>query len=484
MARRGTGADPERPNDSDGPGRQHSRGHAAGRPLGTRRQRGTQLARLSASTGAGYVASKVRGLRNNELATQEFHAASAERIAELLGSMKGAAMKLGQIASFVDLDLPEDVRTTYQDVLAGLRTEAPPVDPEAIAGVITEDFGAPPDQVFAEWERDPIASASIGQVHRARLPDGSRVITKVQYPGVAEAVEADLANVESLAPLMRVLSPNLEVKPLLHELTERLLDELDYQREAQYQQAFADRYHGHPFIRIPAVHHEWCRPRVLVVEEMRGASFDEMASQAGEAERQRYAEMLYRFFYGSLHRFRLFHADPHPGNYLFPGDGTMAVLDFGSVKVFPSSVLAAILNVVEAVVQHDRRALAIALREADFVPSGYEPDWDRLMGWFRHFHQPIIEDAEFTYTPEFATSVLRSTTDPRYGPIDVLRRLNLPADHLLLNRIQWGVNSLLARLRARNNWHRISREWLHGWEPATELGRQDAAFMGQHPDLV
>lgn len=478
MARDGTGADPERPDD---PKRGSSRARPSDRPLGTRRQRGAQLARLSASTGAGYVASKFRGLRDSDVATQEFHAASAERIAELLGSMKGAAMKLGQIASFVDLDLPEEVRTTYQDVLSGLRTEAPAVDPAAIAEVITEDFGAPPDQVFAEWEREPIASASIGQVHRARLPDGSPVITKVQYPGVAEAVEADVANVEALAPLMRVLSPNLEVKPLLRELAERLLDELDYQREAQYQHAFAERYEGHPFIRIPAVHHAWCRPRVLVVEEMRGASFEEMATQAEERERQRYAEMLYRFFYGSLHRFRLFHADPHPGNYLFPGDDTMAVLDFGSVKVFPASVLAAILDVVEAVIQDDRQALAVALRKADFVPSRYEPDWDRLMEWFRHFHQPIIADAEFTYTPEFATSVLRSTTDPRYGPIDVLRRLNLPADHLLLNRIQWGVNSLLARLRARNNWHRISREWLHGLEPATELGRQDAEFMAQHP---
>jgi predicted unusual protein kinase regulating ubiquinone biosynthesis (AarF/ABC1/UbiB family) len=425
----------------------------------------------------------MRGLRDREAAA-EFHAASAERIAELLGSMKGAAMKLGQIASFVDLDLPEDVRATYQDVLSGLRKAAPPVDPEAMAQVIADDFGAPPEQVFAEWERDPVASASIGQVHRARLPDGTRVATKVQYPGVAEAVEADLANVESLAPLARVFSPNLELDPLLRELADRLHDELDYQREAQYQQAFADRYAGHPFIRIPAVYHDWCRPRVLVVEEMTGASFEEMAEEASEAERQRYGEIIYRFCYGSLHRFRLFNADPHPGNYLFPGDGSVAFLDFGSVKVFPSAVRAAIIRIVEAVIAADRKALADALRHAQFVPRGYEPDWERLLQWLRHFHQPIAVDAEFTYTPEFATSVLRSTTDPRYGPIDILRRLNLPADYLLLNRIQWGVNSVLARLRARNNWHRISREWLHGWEPATEVGREEADFIAEHPDLA
>jgi predicted unusual protein kinase regulating ubiquinone biosynthesis (AarF/ABC1/UbiB family) len=479
MARRGDDAGLERPGHADG---RWARRQARERPLGTRRQRGTQLARLSASTGASYVVSRVRGLGGRETATESFHAANAARIAELLGSMKGAAMKVGQIASFVDLDLPEDVRAIYQDSLSGLRESAPRVDAQRIAEVIAQDYGAPPEHVFGEWEREPLASASIGQVHRARLPDGTRVVTKVQHPGVAEAVEADLGNLDSLAPLLRAVSPNLDLDSLLDELGQRLLDELDYQREAQYQQAFVERYRGHPFIRIPRVYQEWCRPRVLVVEEMRGASLEEMAATADEGQRQRYAEILYRFYYGSLHRFQLFNADPHPGNYVFPGDGTVAFLDFGSVKVFPSAVAEAINGILDAVIADDREALAAVLRRADFVPAGYEPDWARLMAWFQHFHAPIAAGGEFTYTPEFATSVLRSTTDPRWGPLDILRRMNLPADYLLLNRIQWGINSILGQLRARADWQAIFREWRHGAEPATELGRQETAFMARRSE--
>ncbi|MGM0818792.1 MAG: AarF/UbiB family protein, partial [Actinomycetota bacterium] len=219
--------------------------------MGSRAQRGADLARFSASTGAGYLASRVRGLRDGEAAEGAFHAATAEKMVEMLGSMKGAAMKLGQIASFVDLDVPEEIAETYQDVLGELRDAAPAADPEAIAAVVAEEYGAPPEEVFADWDPEPLAAASIGQVHRARLPDGSDVVAKVQYPGVAEAIESDLANAEAFAPLARVVSPNLEIAPLLREMRDRLVDELDYQREAQYQAAFAARYDGHPFIRIP-----------------------------------------------------------------------------------------------------------------------------------------------------------------------------------------------------------------------------------------
>ncbi len=224
---------------------------SGGGSFGSRAQRGASLARLSASTGSGFLTSRVRRLREGDAADARFHAETAEKVLELLGSMKGAAMKLGQILSFVDLDLPPEVQETYHAILAELRDAAPPVDPEAIAAVVAEEFGAPPDAVFAHWDPRPLASASIGQVHRAVLHDGTPVVTKVQYPGVAEAVESDLANAELFAPMARVFSPNLQIRPLMEEVRARLVDELDYQREAQYQQAFFERYDGHPFIRVP-----------------------------------------------------------------------------------------------------------------------------------------------------------------------------------------------------------------------------------------
>ena len=449
--------------------------------LGGRLQRAAGLARLSATTSAGYLTSRVRSLRDGELADQRFHLQTAERMLELLGSMKGAAMKLGQIASFVDLDLPPEVQATYHEVLADLRAAAPPTDPAAIAGVIRDEFGAPPEQVYAWWDTTPLASASIGQVHRARLHDGTEVVAKVQYPGVAEAVESDLANAELFTPFARLVSPNLEIRPLMEELRTRLVDELDYQREAQYQQAFHERYDGHPFIRVPRVYADYSRPRVLTTEYLPGAGFEEMVAKSTAEERQRYGEILFRFVYGSIYRFRLFNADPHPGNYLFPGDGTVVFLDFGSVKAFATRTRAHMTRQIRAVMAGDLSEFMAAMDAAGFLPAGVKVDAPALLAWFRLFNEPILDDRDWTYTPEYARDVIKTVTDPRLGTVDRLRRLNLPPDYLTLNRIQWGVNSILGRLEARANWHRIVLEFWDDAPPATDLGREERAFVDASP---
>jgi predicted unusual protein kinase regulating ubiquinone biosynthesis (AarF/ABC1/UbiB family) len=421
--------------------------------------------------------SRLRSLQEGDDAEQRFHAATADKMLELLGSMKGAAMKLGQLASFVDLDLPPEVQATYHAVLADLRDSAPPADPGAIRRVLTEQYGVPPEQVFRRWDPVPLASASIGQVHRAELEDGTAVVAKVQYPGVAEAIESDLANAELLAPMARMISPNLRIRPLMDELRDRLGDEIDYQREAQYQAAFHERYHGHPFISVPRVFSDYCRPRVIVSEFAEGRSFDEMMRTSTEAQRQRYGEIIYRFVFGSLHRFRLFNGDPHPGNYLFPDDGRVVFLDFGSVKMFSSATRDGLRAQLRAIRRNDGHGLVASLAAAGFLPSERPVDTDKLTRWFRMFNEPILEDRAWTYTPEFARAVIRTTTDPRAGYLDLLRRLNMPPDYLMLNRIQWGVNSILGRLRATANWYRISDEFLSDGVPATELGAREAEFM-------
>lgn len=452
-----------------------------------RLRRGANIAKLSASTGAGAMGAWMRGITGDDAAEQRFHQETAQRLLEVLGGMKGAAMKLGQLASFVDLDLPPEIQAVYHDVLAELRAAAPPLDPERIAEVVGEQFGAPPEEVFARWDRTPLASASIGQVHTAALPDGTEVAVKVQYPGVAEAVEADLANAETFAPMARLAMPNLQVKPLLEELRLRIVDELDYQREAAYQHAFAERYDGHPFVRVPAVLADWCRPRVLVAELMGGLDFEAFLARADAAQRRRAAEIIFRFTFGSLHRFRLFHGDPHPGNYLFSldadghWDGTVTFLDFGSVKPFTSAARDRIHRQVRAVMAGDAAGLMSALTEAGFVKEGQDVDPERLLAWFRLFNAPVVADEPFTYTPEFAREVNRTTSDPRAGWFDLLRKLNMPPDYLLLNRIQLGVNSILARLGATANWHRISLELMVDAGPATPLGEAEAAFLASSP---
>ena len=449
----------------------------------SRVSRGAALARLSASTSANYLVSRLRSMTDDDDADLRFHAATAGKMLELLGSMKGAAMKIGQLASFVDLDLPPEAQATYHEVLADLRDSAPPADPQAIREVITEQFGAAPEEVFATWHDTPLASASIGQVHRAQLHDGTDVVAKVQYPGVAEAIQSDLANAELFTPMARMISPNLRIRPLMDELRDRMVDEIDYQREAQYQAAFHERYDGHPFIAVPRVHAELCRPRIIVSDYVDGATFDAMALAGTEDDRQRYGEIMYRFVYGSLHRFRLFNGDPHPGNYLFPADGRVVFLDFGSVKLFTSATRDAIRAQLHAVRSGDVITLMDLIGEAGFL-NGSAPstqDAGKLMAWFRMFNRPILADEEWAYTPEFAREVIRSTTDPRAGYLDLLRQLNLPPDYLLLNRIQWGVNSILGRLRATANWYRISDEFLADGPPSTELGALEAPFIAASP---
>jgi len=426
---------------------------------------------------------KARDLMGVEVDHDARHAELAEHLADVLGEMKGAAMKLGQLLSFVDLDLPEDVRSHYHTALARLRDDAPAFDPAAIEQVIRDEYGAPPEAIFASWSAEPLAAASIGQVHLAKLDDGREVVVKVQYPGVAEAVRADLRNAESLAPIGRLLSPNQEMEPLIEELKERINDELDYEREAQYQRAFASRYRDHPFIHVPDVVADLCRKRVLVSEYVRGRRFDEVVAKGDRDEMQRVGEIIFRYAFGSIGRFRLFNGDPHPGNYLIEDDGRVAFIDYGSVKLFSRERFARMRAVDDAVVANDLDGFLHGLHAAGFLPPNAKVDEQRLLEWFRLYTRPIIAEQPFEFTPAFAAEVLRSTTDPRSPFAEVLRQLNLPPDYLLLNRIQWGLNSILGRLGAVNHWLAIRDEYVRmDAPPATALGELDAAWWRDHKD--
>ena len=447
--------------------------------LGGRIGRASRLARTGARGAAGLAGATARRWAGDEDAERLHHEQMAARVAEVLGEMKGGAMKLGQLLSFIDLDLPPEVRSVYHEALASLRDDAPPVDPDAIERVIQEDVGAPVDEVFGSWERQPLASASIGQVHAAKLHDGRDVVVKVQYPGVAEAVRSDLSNAEMFAPLARLFSPNQELEPLLDELRERVSDELDYQREAQYQRAFADRYAGHPFIIVPDVIGDMCHNRVLVSERVYGRRFDEVASSDDDALRQRVGEIIFRYAFGSIARFRLFNGDPHPGNYLITEDGNVAFVDYGSVKMFTRERYASMRRVDDAVARDDRDGFLEAMRDTRFLPPRAGIDEDLLWEWFRLYTRPIVAEQPFEFSPAFATEVLRTTSDPRSEYYGVLRRLNLPSDYLLLTRIHLGLNSVLGRLNACNDWRAIHEEYVDAGPPATALGELDQAWYAE-----
>jgi predicted unusual protein kinase regulating ubiquinone biosynthesis (AarF/ABC1/UbiB family) len=435
-------------------------------------------ARLGSAMGlqaTRYAGTRAAGLARSEEGAKERlearHLETALKIASTLGEMKGAAMKLGQLASFIDTEfLPPEYAEIYQEQFAKLRTSAPPMPWSKVEKVLVEEYRDERlDELFEEIEPDAFAAASIGQVHRATLCDGRRVAIKVQYPGVADALEADLANMGTMIRLAKALAPGLDPRAIAEELRERVLEELDYEYEAQNQRAFARGYRGHPFIYVPDVLSRLSRRRVLVTEYVEGLDFEAVRKLPAE-ERSRFGEIVYRFCFGSIYHLQHFNADPHPGNYLLMDDDRVAFLDFGMTKRLDPEQIELEQRAVDAAVRRDPEGLRLALHDLGFVKNPSKLDAERLMehvmvvgGWY-------IEDRDYEVSPRRVMKVIESTSDPRSEYYDLMRRESIPADELMGRRMETGVLAVLAQLRAKRNWHRIMREWVYADDPATELG--------------
>lgn len=395
---------------------------------------------------------------------------------DLLGSMKGAAMKVGQLASFLELDfVPDEFRPLYQEKLAALRDSAPPMSWKQVSSVLEEDLGERPESVFAELGEEPIAAASIGQVHRGRLPDGRDVAVKVQYPGVAEAIRADLQNAGAIVALVKAISPGLDARSLARELRDRTMEELDFEHEAHTQRIFARAYRGHPFIKVPEVVTELSRPRVLVSDWADGMRFAEI-KELPQPERDRFGEIVHRFYYGSIHHLGVFNADPHPGNYLLLDDGRVVFIDFGASKEHKGAQGGRFRAIIKAASDRDAEGFKQQLVDLGYLakPDGMEAE--RLLETIYSMAGWYLEDREFTIDADYVRGVMAAGADPRGGNLDVMRRGALPADDLMIRRLEAGVVAVLGQLRATRNWHRISREWWFGDPPATELGEADREF--------
>src|SRR4051795_9333655 len=246
------------------------------------------------------AANALRSDEAAEAATGERAAATARELVKQLGQMRGAAMKIGQVLSTVDFAaIPESEREEFKATLAALRDDVPPLPFSAIEKLLGDELEMPLAEAFSDFEPDAFAAASIGQVHRAVTRDGTRVAVKVQYPGIAEAVETDLRNLQLLFPLVKRLAPGLDVKAVAQELRERIADELDYEVEAQNHRAMARAWRDHPFVHVPPVDTQRSRRRVLVTEYLEGRKFEEV-KQLGDEERDRFGEIVFRFFFGTL----------------------------------------------------------------------------------------------------------------------------------------------------------------------------------------
>lgn len=443
------------------------------------------LVGLSARTAGEAVVVGLRG-KLTGADSSEFHVRTAERYAELLGNSKGALMKAGQMLSFVSLGptVPEQFQTIYQTALQRLRSEAPPMAPELARSVLERELGRPTEGVFAEFEPEPLAAASIGQVHTARLHDGRAVAVKIQYPGVADAIDADLKNNELLATFLGLifgLSPrkiSFDVRGAAGEMRERITEELDYRQEAANQAEFAGYYRGHPFIRVPEVIEELCTDRVLTQELVEGRSWGE-ALTAEQGLRDRWAEAIYRFVYGSNDRFCLFNGDPHPGNYVFHDDGGVSFLDFGCVKRFPREEVTLMHTIPRACVRGDVLETWRASVEAGFWRSSDPITPEEVFVYWREGWKMLWEEQPFTVTPEYVSELIERKLSPTEPSANVFRHITASPDYTIMSRIEMGAMSILAELRACNYWGSMMREYIEDAEPLTEMGKLDREFFAE-----
>ena len=450
----------------------------------TRAKRNVEMARVTSRLGVSVAATRARQVfasaERKEQLQAELELKTGQQVAEALGNMKGAMMKIGQLASFLDDGLPQPIR----DALASLQQDAPPMSASLAASVVESELGAAPSKLFAEWDPVPIAAASIGQVHRAMTHDGVAVAVKVQYPGVDEAIKADLDNSDLLFGIIGMVMPGFDPKPLVQEIRERVSEELDYRIEADNQTLFVDHYRDHPFIHIPTVVPSLSAQRVLTTELADGVRFAEVEKTWTQEQRNLAGEAIYRFVFRSIYDMRTFNGDPHPGNYLFRADGRVTFLDFGLVKKFTAKEVEDAEMILRHIVfERDIAAYRRSIEEAGVLRPGAPVTDEEIQQYFGHFYEIVLEDREVTFTHAYAAELVQRLFDlqGRFG--EIAKYSNLPASMVIIQRINLGLYSVLASLGATANWRRIAEEiWpsVHG-PASTDLGRQEATWLATHP---
>lgn len=408
--------------------------------------------------------------------------ATIDALVDQLAVMRGAAMKAGQVLSTIEFPgLDPDQNAHLQERLASLRDNVPAVGWRQMRKVLEQEWGQAPEKAVAHIDSEPAAAASIGQVYRARDSDGRELAVKVQYPGVAESVESDMRNLRLLTPLLRQLMPGLEVRDVLSELRERTIEECDYELEAANHRRVARFWRDHPAVLVPAVDSELSHRRVLVTEWVDGIAFDAVRA-APDAARDRYVEIVYRFFYETANHLGLALGDPHPGNYLLCPDGRVGFFDFGMMRDLPPGYVRREGVIARAVRESDERAVIAGMHELGYLP-GDVAEWDGalLLAYMRQVSWWLQENDALRLGPD---DLWRGTNELREAGVAAehiaqLRRMTVPAEALLLRRMEGLMFQTAALARACAPWGRLLEELIEGAPPATDLGREHRDWLAR-----
>jgi predicted unusual protein kinase regulating ubiquinone biosynthesis (AarF/ABC1/UbiB family) len=402
---------------------------------------------------------RMTGKSADEVA-DDLRARTAEQLFTVLGELKGGAMKLGQALSVFEAALPEENAAPYREALTKLQEAAPPMPSTAVHKVLDEQFGRSWRDRFQSFDETPAAAASIGQVHRAVWGDGREVAVKLQYPGAGAALMADFTQLARLAWLFAKLSPGLEVKPLLAELKDRVLEELDYSLEATSQREFAAAYADDPDIAIPRV--VASAPKAIITEWMDGTPLSRIISEGSQAERDAAGARMALLHYSAPARAGLLHADPHPGNFRMTADGRLGVVDFGAVARLPGGSPEPLGRLTRLALDGDTEGVITLMREQKFLRKGVEVAPEQVMNYLDPILDPLRGET-FTFSRDWMRSQAVRLGDPRREEAQVGRVFNLPPSYLLIHRVTLGSIGVLCQLGATAPYRSIAEKWQPGF---------------------
>jgi predicted unusual protein kinase regulating ubiquinone biosynthesis (AarF/ABC1/UbiB family) len=403
------------------------------------------------------------GGRPAEIVANEIQQRTAEQIFRVLGELKGGAMKLGQALSIFEAALPPEIAGPYRATLTKLQESAPPLPARTVHRVLAQDFGEDWRERFSDFDDQPAAAASIGQVHRAVWYDGRHVAVKIQYPGAGKALLSDFNQLSRAGRLFAVLMPGLDARPLLDELRNRVAEELDYHLEATSQQAFADAYAGDPDIYVPSV--VTATDHVLITEWMDGTPMSKVISDGTKEERDRAGILLVRFLFSGPARAGLLHADPHPGNFRLLADGRLGVLDFGAVDRLPGGFppfIGKLLRIMHE--DGEIEEVEHELREQGFLREGIEVDLDALRAFLAPLAEPSAVET-FKFSREWLRGQAAQVTDLR--PSNITRKFNVPPSYILIHRVSTAGIGVLCQLECEGPFRAEVTKWMPGYEPET-----------------